>query len=396
VAERQVRRARERESRGNARRNLDAWVDAHLPIAMRARAKACWFRGWRQQLALLLEAFGGRREDGGVASFETQRSRSDVLYLVFGQLRDKLGCKLQDVRVFRTRHLRKLLAHWVASRIEASTINLRLSVLRAFARWIGKAGVVPGVKELASIGFSPEVAARVTYAVKDRSWESVQGSSLGPLSSVALAKGESRRQRPTTADLDSRPAETQADVGAPKEAILRAVEAADRRYGLIFRMQDAFGLRRLEAIMFRPHEDDRGGHLAILAGTKGGRPRRVPVATAEQRALVDECKAAVAKDDSLSGKGTSLKTARRRYKHLAERCGVTKSALGVTGHGLRHGYLHRRYYEELGVEVPVRGGARRMTGRQSREAKRRMAEEMGHSRASILSAYCGRGGREAG
>jgi integrase len=345
-----VRRARQRESRGNARRNLDAWVDGHLPIGMRARAKACWFRGWRQQLALLLEAFGRRREDGGVASFETHRSRSDVLYLAFGQLREVLGCKLQDVRVFRTRHLRKLLAHWTAQGIEASTINLRLSVLRGFARWIGKAGVVPGTKDLGSIGFGREVAARVTYATSDKSWDGV----------------------------------------FDKERVFREVEVADRRYGLIFRVQDAFGLRRLEAIRFRPHEDDRGDHLAILAGTKGGRPRQVPVATAEQRALVEECKAAVEQGDSLSGKEVALKVARRRYKHLAEKLGITRAALGVTGHGLRHGYLHRRYREELGIEVPVRGaGVGRRTGRQAREAKRRMAEEMGHSRSSVLAAYSG-------
>ena len=347
---RHARRARRRESHGNARRNLDAWVDQHLPMAMRARAKACWFRGWRQQLALLLEAYGRQREDGRVASFETHRSRSDVLYLAFGQLREKLGCKLQDVRVFRTRHLKELIAYWTAQGIEASTINLRLSVLRTFARWIGKAGVVPGTKDLASIGFAPEVAARVTYATRDKSW----------------------------------------DRAVDKEAIFRAIDGADRRYGLIFRMQDAFGLRRLEAIRFRPHEDDCGDRLEILAGTKGGRLRHVPVAAAEQRALIDECKAAVEKGDSLSGKEVALKVARRRYKHLAEKFGATRAGLGVTGHGLRHGYAHRRYRDAFEVEPPVRDSqASRPHGAAAREAKRRIAEALGHSRSAITTAYNG-------
>ena len=95
VVERRVRRGREcrRESRGNARRNLDAWVDARLPCELRARAKARWFAGWRQQLALLLQAFGRVREDGKIAAFETTRSRGDVLFLVFRQLREELDRK---------------------------------------------------------------------------------------------------------------------------------------------------------------------------------------------------------------------------------------------------------------------------------------------------------------
>ncbi len=305
--------------------------------------------GWRQQLALLLEAYGRVREDGGVASFETTRSRSDVLYLAFRQLREELGCKLQDVRIFRTRHLRKLVSLWVSQGIEASTINLRLSVLRAFARWIGKAGVVPKTNDLGRIGVSPRCAARVSVAMEDKSWE-----------------------------------------GVDREAVFRAVDAVDRRYGLIFRVQDAFGLRRLEAIRFCPHEDDRGDRLCIFAGTKGGRLRYVPVATAEDRALVASCKEVVAPHDSLSGKDVPLKLARRRYKHLAERFGITRCGLGVTGHGLRHGYIHRRYRAAFGVEVPVRdGGAPRVAGDAAEAAKKEIAEAVGHSRASILTAYAG-------
>ena len=346
-------RAWRREARGNARRNLDAWVDAHLPMEMRARAKARWFAGWRQQLALLLEAYGRRREDGGVASFETTRSRSDVLYLAFRQLREELGCKLQDVRIFRTRHLRKLVSLWISQGIEASTINLRLSVLRAFARWIGKAGVVPRTNDLGRIGMSPRCAARVSVAMEDKSWE-----------------------------------------GMDKEAVFRAIDAEDRRYGLIFRIQDAFGLRRLEAIRFCPHEDDRGDRLCIFAGTKGGRLRFVPVASAEDRALVHACKEVCTPHDSLSGKDVPLKLARRRYKHLAERFGITRLGLGVTGHGLRHGYIHRRYREAFGVEVPVRDGdSPRAAGTAAVEAKKDIAEAAGHSRASIISAYTGRSAR---
>ncbi len=120
----------------------------------------------------------------------------------------------------------------------------------------------------------------------------------------------------------------------------------------------------------------------------------MPVAAAEQRALLEECKAAVERGDSLSGKEVALKVARRRYKHLAEKLGITRAALGVTGHGLRHGYAHRRYRAVFGEEVPVLAGrATRVTSLEAREAKREIAQAMGHSRASVLWAYCGSASR---
>jgi integrase len=89
-----------------------------------------------------------------------------------------------------------------------------------------------------------------------------------------------------------------------------------------------------------------------------------------------------------------LKLARRRYKHLAERFGITRLGLGVTGYGLRHGYIHRRYRAAFGVEVPVRdGGSPRVVGAAAVEAKKEIAEAVGHSRASILTAYAGSGRR---
>lgn len=229
---------------------------------------------------------------------------------------------------------------------------------------------------------------RATYATEDRSWERQGSEEQSSVASTRELRGECDRGLLLGRDVAS---------NVDKVEIFAALDAIDHRYGLIFRMQDLFGLRRLEAICFRPHEDDRGDHLAILAGTKGGRLRRVPVVTAEQRALVDECKAIAAREDSLSGKELPLKAARRRYKHYAEKLGITRARLGVTGHGLRHGYLHRRYRDALGAEVPVRGGSERSPrGAIARQAKRQLAEEMGHSRTSVLTAYSGSEGQVNG
>ena len=117
-------------------------------------------------------------------------------------------------------------------------------------------------------------------------------------------------------------------------------------------------------------------------------------AAAEDRALLASCREVVAPHDSLSGKDVPLKLARRRYKHLAERFGITRLGLGVTGHGLRHGYIHRRYRQTFGVEVSVRDGdSPRVVGAAAEEAKKEIAEAVGHSRASVISAYTGRAAR---
>ncbi len=99
--------------------------------------------------------------------------------------------------------------------------------------------------------------------------------------------------------------------------------------------------------------------------------------------MLAACQEVVGTGDSLSGKDVPLKLVRRRYKHLAEKFGITRRRLGVTGHGLRHGYVHRRYRDAFGVEAPVR-----------RDSKTDIAESLGHSRTSILSAYAGSEQRE--
>jgi integrase len=364
VTRSQAKKQRARERKGNARRKLNAWVDRNLPAELRQQAKDRWFEGgWREQLAILLKAYGDRREDGGVAAFETQRARSETLFLAFGQLREDLGCKLNDVRIFATKHLRKLIALWIARGQGSATINQRLSILRSFARWIRKPGVVPSTNDLERIGFDPEVAKRVSVATQDKSWENID-----------------------------------------KAALLAEIEKYDLRFGLIFQLQDLFGLRKQEAIMFCPHEHHHEHsikvwdgpplksweHLGVIAGTKGGKFRQVPVTSEAQRELLARCEAAVARNDSMSGKERPLRAARRRYEKIAERFGITRKEIGVTGHGLRHGYAHERHRQEFGQEPPVRdAAAQRTKGPVAKVKRSKVAEELGHSRASITAAYCG-------
>ena len=61
-------------------------------------------------------------------------------------------------------------------------------------------------------------------------------------------------------------------------------------------------------------------------------------------------------------------------------------------HGLRHHYAQTRYEEITGWKSPAAGGPprRSLTGaqrRMDRSARREIAEELGHGRASIVAVY---------
>ena len=71
-----------------------------------------------------------------------------------------------------------------------------------------------------------------------------------------------------------------------------------------------------------------------------------------------------------------------------KRFGVTGSELGVTPHGLRHEYADDRYTAAAGVAPPVRGGSTPDAATDER-ARLEVAEELGHSKVQIASAYLG-------
>lgn len=74
----------------------------------------------------------------------------------------------------------------------------------------------------------------------------------------------------------------------PKEQLSRV---KDEHVRMSLRLQQAFGLRREEAIKICPRWADRGDHLQLKdSWTKGGRERTVPIRTREQRALLEEAK----------------------------------------------------------------------------------------------------------
>ncbi len=142
-------------------------------------------------------------------------------------------------------------------------------------------------------------------------------------------------------------------------------------------LQRAFGLRREEAIKFRPSYADRGDHIVLKASwTKGGRERTVPIRNARQREVLDRA-------HRLAGAG-SLIPPDRNYAHQLRvyeghtcRAGLSKM------HGLRHAYAQERYEELTGWKCPAAGGP-------DRQARQTISRELGHEREQITAVYLGR------
>ena len=116
----------------------------------------------------------------------------------------------------------------------------------------------------------------------------------------------------------------------------------DAHVAMALRLEEAFGLRREEAIKFTPARDDRGDRIRLKGSTtKGGRPREVPVRNEAQRTLLDAAR-------RLVGSGALIPPDRNYRQQLKIYESETREAGLYRMHGLRHNYAARRYEELTG------------------------------------------------
>lgn len=194
-----------------------------------------------------------------------------------------------------------------------------------------------------------------------------------------------------------RPQATETDkswtaAGIDPTVLFNTVEQHDWRVGLQMKLMGAFGLRRKEAVVFKPHMADLGIALRVRDGTKGGRERVVPIETPEQRALLDYAKSKVPNvKGSICHPDLNLEQAIRRFNYVAEKFGVTKRGLGITSHGLRHQHLNDLYEKLTGVPSPVRSNnlTADLDALTHDIARARISQEAGHTRLGISNAYIG-------
>ena len=312
--------------------------------------------GWKDGLIHLLQTkvrstAPGRRNAKPVSE-RTVDKRADVLFRSFRTL-EELGYRIRTLESFKRKHVEALARHWEQEGLSASTIQNRISSLRTLAQWLGKSGMVGASTEFVT---DPSRVRRQTNATYDHSWSAA---------------------------------------GVDVEAVLGMASAMDRYVGMQLRLCHAFCLRREEAVMFRPRRADKGSYIDVEDGTKGGRHRVVQIRTEYQRRVLDEAKAFVkGVNGHVGDPERDLKGALRRFSYVLEKCGATKSGLGVTAHGLRHQGLNDLFEEIAGVPSPIRtSNPREVLAQADPEkveyARAVVSETAGHARLSITGSYIG-------
>jgi len=269
-------------------------------------------------------------------AYATQDNRARGLAAMADELK-ALGYGLKDVKNLKPAHVDALVAHWKRHDIRDATIRNRLGWVRWLAMKAGKPGLIPASNSAFGL------ASRTPY----------QGNRARSADAGTLARVSNERIR------------------------------------LALRLQEAFGLRREEALKLRPRLADKGDWLQLKASwCKGGRARSVPILSDTQRQLLREV-AALTGDGSLIPMGSSYKTFLQVYKAATRAGGLGKA------HGLRHSYAQRRYEALTGAPCPACGG--RTADAMSigdrfidQEARLTISAELGHGRIEVTDTYLGR------
>lgn len=269
-------------------------------------------------------------------SYGTQTNRERMLTLIANELHD-LGYRKMSERSLKPKHIDALVKHWFDQRLSIGTVKNRMAVIRWWAHKVDKQNVVARSNE--------------HYGIPDR----------------RFIADESKAKSLNRAQLD---------------------RIADPHVRMSLELQQAFGLRREEAIKFQPSFADRGGHIVLKPSwTKGGKERVIPIRSAAQRDVLDRAR-------KLAGLGSLIPSNRnyvqqmRIYERDTVRAGLSRM------HGLRHAYAQNRYEELAGWQCPAAGGPEKasLTPDQravDREARLTISRELGHEREQITAAYCG-------
>lgn len=168
----------------------------------------------------------------------------------------------------------------------------------------------------------------------------------------------------------------QGKVVSPEKLAQVMSKLGDAKSRALVMLARHFGMRFEEASLFRPHYDvDAGGMVWIKRGSKGGRPRFIPVVTEEQRTILTQVKTLVAdKFGCLVDQNVSYKTWRdRKYKEFRA-AGLSRKAETVF-HDLR-----RTYAASETARLVEKGHT-------ADETAKIVSKRLGHNRVDILRAY---------
>jgi site-specific recombinase XerC len=270
-------------------------------------------------------------------SFSTQATRRRILDRIANQLYE-LGYKHMQAKSLKPKHVEALVSLWKDQGLSVGTLKNRMAALRWWAGKIGKPDIAPKNNDAFDIGKRSQVGK------------------------------ESKAQ-----ELDEN----------------KLAKVTDEYVRLSLRLQAAFGLRREEAIKFRPNYAIKDDHIKLKASwTKGGRARTVPIKTHEQRRLLKAVRK-LARGGALIPPDKNYEEQKHRYDRQVRTAGIKNP------HGLRHAYAQRRYEELTGWKAPVAGGpaSKSLTKDQrarDKGARETISRELGHTREEISRVYLSR------
>ena len=270
-------------------------------------------------------------------SHGTQASRASHLHIMAREL-SEMGYRHLSPRNLKRKHVDALVGRWLEAKLAIVTIKSRVSTMRWLARTIGKPNVMPRTN--AELG------------IPDRS-----------------------------------------QAGRPSKAFTLTQEILERvpspYVRISLELEEKFGLRREEATKIKPHEAHQGDWLVLQASwCKGGRERRIPIRTPEQRDLLERAKALAetTPERSLIPEKTYKKHI-KVYERQTYRAGIRSP------HGLRHTYAQARYLELTGQPSPAAGGTpskelkSEVEKHRDKRARKIITEEMGHGRQQVTVTY---------
>jgi integrase len=297
-------------------------------------------------------------------SHKTRQERAQFLRRFFRDLKLRAGFKTPpDPRNLGQRHVHAMVQVWRQDKLKPATIQTYLSFLRGLAQWLGKPGFI---RKPVRYGLDLAEYQRTGIAERDKSW-SAQG-----------------------VDIDG---------------LIDRVCAFDSHVGASLRVIRAFGLRRKESVMLRPHEcvvpfESTGlppeqqqceRYVWIRQGAKSGRPRFVPLNTPRREAAIAYAQEVAAWDTHahMGDPERELKQNLRRFDTVLRKFRITTKGLGITAHGLRHEALIDEFVAQAGEQPAVRGGGAALTAEKEDAARLAVSRLAGHQRRRASAAYLG-------
>ncbi len=294
----------------------------------------------------LPRAHGKTSVSSNEISISTQQLRVQVLIEGFRELR-KGGFAVRSPWNLGEKHIRYLVNFWANEKKHSQgTIKNRLTHWCTLAAWMKK----PQLVRIMSDYIDPS----------------------------------SERHRPHGALGDKTCVAADVDV----DAVFPRLCQRDRWVAMQVELQATFGLRAKESMLLCPLQCLRvSGYLHVIDGTKGGRPRAVPIdAEWQYDVLIRAARLANPRTGSMIPDPWSLKEWYHHFYYILQTEGITPQATGATVHDLRLAYLRMISEREMGLPAQTKRADHRPDPQLHRSAMERLFEVAGQGAGAKATA----------